>query len=68
MRPLAKKQQRERIPSRARELARSGQFLNWHGIEVHLRYEEFMPEARFVLDNERVRDELDKLCAKSRKA
>ena len=66
MRILTKREQRERIPSRARELARSGKFSGWYAIEVHLRNEEFMREARQVLDNERLRDELDKLCAESR--
>ena len=57
-----KREQREYIPSRARELARSGKFSGWLAIEHHLRFEEFCPEARHVLDDERTRDELDNLC------
>lgn len=57
-----KREQREYIGPRARELAKSGKFLNWHDIEIHLRHEEHCPKARHVLDNERVREELNKLC------
>lgn len=57
-----KREQREYIGPRARELARSGRFLNWHDIEVYLRYDEHCLEARHVLDDERVREELDRLC------
>lgn len=60
-----KREQREYIGPRARELAKSGKFLNWYEIEVHLRHEEHCPEARHVLDDERVREELDKLCKES---
>ena len=59
---MNKKQQREYIGPRARKLAKSGKFLGWHAIEVHLRYEEACHEARHVLDNERTREELDRLC------
>ena len=58
---MNKKQQREYIGPRARKLAKSGKFLGWHAIEVHLRYEEACHEARHVLDNERTREELDRL-------
>ena len=60
-----KREQREYIGPRARELAKSGKFLNWHDIEIYLRYEEDCPEARHVLDNERTREELDGLCKES---
>ena len=62
-----KREQREYIGPRARELAKSGKFLDWHEIEVHLRHEEHCLEARHVLDDERVREELDKLCKESQK-
>ena len=67
MRQLNKRQQRERIPGRAQELAQTGEFRNWLQIEHHLRFEEFMPEARHVLDHERTREELDRLCREARK-
>ena len=57
-----KREQREYIGPRARELARSGKFLNWHQIEHYLRSEEYCLEARHVLDNERIREELDRIC------
>ena len=57
-----KREQRDYIPQRARELAKSGRFFNWHDIEVYLRYHEHCLEARHVLDDERTREELDTLC------
>ena len=62
MRQRTKRQQREYIPGRARELAASGKFSGWYAIEQHFRLEEYCPEARHVLDNERTRDELNRLC------
>jgi len=62
MKRRTKRQQREYIRPRARELAKSGKFQNWLAIEHHLRFEESCPEARHVLDNERVREELNRLC------
>lgn len=44
-----KREQREYIGPRARELAKSGKFLNSYKIEVHLRHEEHCPEARMFL-------------------
>lgn len=46
----------------ARELARTGEFSEWYAVEVYLRHEEGCLEARHVLDNERIRNELDRLC------
>ena len=68
MRPRTKRQQREYVPRRARELARSGEFPTWWSIEVHLRHAEGCPEARHVLDNEAVREELDRLCREARES
>ena len=62
-----KREQREHIGPLAWELVRSGNFLGWHDIEAYLRYEEHCFEARHVLDNERIRQELDKLCKEARK-
>lgn len=67
MRQRTKRQQREYVGPRARELAGSGNFHNWLGIEQYLRLEEFCPEARHVLDNELTREELDRLCKQARK-
>ena len=62
-----KQEQREYIGPRARELAESGNFQNWQDIEHHLRYEEHCSEARHVLDNERIRQNLNQLCKKSQR-
>ena len=59
-----KPEQREYVVPRARELARKGEFAGWLAIEHHLRFDEFCAEARHVLDDERIRDELDELCAR----
>ncbi len=59
--------QREYALRRARELARSGRFSNWLAIEKELRFEEWVPEAPFCLDDERIREELDRMCAEARK-
>lgn len=67
MRQMTKRQQREYARPRARELARSGRFSNWLAIEHELRFEEWVPEARFCLDGERIREELDRLCADAQK-
>lgn len=61
-RQRTKREQREYIGPRARELAKSGKFSNWLTIEHHLRFTEYCPEARHVLDDERIREELDRLC------
>ena len=37
---MTKKEQREYISRRAPELARTGQFTGWLGVERHLRWEE----------------------------
>ena len=67
MRQLNKKQQREWISSRAPALARTGQFSGWLAIKHHLRFEEYVPEARHALDNERIRERLDHLCREAQK-
>ncbi len=66
MRQMTKSRQREYALPRARELARSGRFSNWLAIEHELRFEEGVPEARFCLDDERIREELDRMCAEAR--
>jgi hypothetical protein len=58
----------ERIWSRAYELARSGKFPNWITIEWELRFKEGCPDARQMLDNQFIRDELDTLCDEARQS
>jgi hypothetical protein len=62
MRRMTKSEQQAYAVRHAPELARSGRFFGWWEIETHLRYEEACPEARWALDNERIRAELDRLC------
>ena len=64
MRHRTKREQRN---TSAHKLAKSGKFLNWLQIEHHLRFEEYCPEARHVLDHELTREELDRLCKEARK-
>ena len=65
---LTKKQQRETIPKRARELAATGNFSGWLAIEHHLRFDEGMPLARQVLDHDFTRKHLDQLCENARRS
>jgi hypothetical protein len=58
----------EHIWSRAYELARSGKFPSWITIEWELRFNENCPEAREILDNQYIRDELDQLCDQARRS
>ena len=63
MRPNIKPHElRSYIDSRARELAESGQFLNWLAIETQLRLVEGLTEARAILDREWYRNYLNGLC------
>lgn len=55
-----------RVPNRARELAASGEFYGWWGIEVYLRKKEYCPEARHVLDAELIREDLARLCKEAK--
>jgi hypothetical protein len=54
------------VVKRARELAASGRYFSWRDVEVVLRFEEDLPEARQWLDNPVIRDELDRLCQRAR--
>ena len=49
------------------ELARSGDYSGWWAIEVELRNRGYS-RAKSLLDNERTRERLDRMCAESRKA
>jgi hypothetical protein len=53
-----KKDREEYVRRRARELADSGRFERWQGIEFELRFVEGFPEARIWLAGEPIREEL----------
>lgn len=53
------------IRRKARELAETGEYQNWHGIEAQLRLREGWPEALTVLDNNLLREELDVACQRA---
>jgi hypothetical protein len=67
-RPPKKRELKEHVLRRARELAESGRFEGWQGIEFELRFFEGFPKVRIWLVGPN-RKELDGLCrqAKSRK-
>ena len=56
----------ERMWRLADEMARSGDYTGWWSIEVELRSRGFS-RARYLLDDERIRERLDRLCADARK-
>ena len=53
------------IDQRSIELAESGKHDNWHSIEVALRFQEDLSEARDVLDNRVTRGILDRICERA---
>ena len=64
---VTRKAQRENdIRSRAREMAASGEYGGWLIIEQVLRFQRGYPEARSVLDNAYIREELDDLCRRAK--
>ena len=52
--------------AKARDLARSGYFYGLPPLEFELSFEEGFNEARKWLDQPSTREELERLCAKSR--
>jgi hypothetical protein len=54
------------LRSRARELAMSGRFERWQGIEFELTFAEGLPEARTLLAGRSIRKRLDLLCHQTR--
>lgn len=64
---LTKRHQREVVPRLAEELVLSGRFSNWWSIETHLRSEGYS-EARWILDDENMRERLNDLCIKANQA
>jgi hypothetical protein len=55
----------EQILRQAENLAHSGDFFSWWDIEVELRSVGYQM-APDLLDNERTREQLDRLCAEAR--
>ena len=55
----------EKILRQAENLARSGDFWSWWEIEVELRSVGYQM-APELLDNERTREHLDRMCAEAR--
>jgi hypothetical protein len=64
-RPPKKRELKEHVLRRARELAESGRFEGWKGIEFELRFFEGFPKARIWLVGP-VRRQLDILCRHAR--
>ena len=56
----------KQIQTRARKLARSGQFHGWSPIAFELRFEDGFGEAREWLYTATTRDELDRMCREAR--
>ncbi len=57
----------ERIMSRAREYARSGDHTGWLSVEGALSMEFGSRRPNYLLDNYRTREELDRMCKEARK-
>jgi hypothetical protein len=62
----SKKFREEYVRRRARQLAESGRFERWQGIEFELRFVEGVREAGAWLGNEPLREELDILCQRAK--
>jgi hypothetical protein len=62
---LKRRDLKEHVLRRARELADSGRFDGWQGIEFQLRFFEGFPRARIWIDGP-LRKELDALCRNAR--
>jgi hypothetical protein len=63
---LKKRDQEEYVLRRAKELAESGRFSGWMGIEFELRYGEGFELAHAWLDYPPVRAELDIICQQAK--
>jgi hypothetical protein len=62
---LKRRDLKEHVLRRARELAESGRFDGWHSIEFQLRFFEGFTRARIWIDGP-LRKELDALCRNAR--
>jgi hypothetical protein len=61
-----KDHRKDYLRGRARELALSGRFERWQGIEFELTFVEGLPEARTLLAGRSIRKRLDLLCRQAR--
>jgi hypothetical protein len=61
-----KKFREKYVLRRARELAGTGRFERWQGIEFELRFIEGVREAGVLLGSEPLREELDVLCQRTK--
>jgi hypothetical protein len=62
---IKRREQKEAFLRRARELAETGRFEGWQGIEFQLRFFDGFPKARIWIDGP-LRKELDALCRNAR--
>jgi len=62
-----KRQRADVIVDRAEQLASSGRYDDWLSIEVALRFDYGLSEARSVLDNDLTRKRLNAMCEAARK-
>lgn len=65
MKKMKKEERLSFINKEAYKLSKTGEYSDWLSIEIALRGDGFT-EARRVLDNERMRKELDEFCKKAR--
>jgi hypothetical protein len=63
---VRKKEREEFIHRHADELAQSGKYQDWRGVEIELRHKGFL-EARQLLDSRFRRQELNKMCHQAQK-
>jgi len=63
---LKKRDHEEYVLRRAKELAESGRFTGWLGIEFELRYVEGFDLARAWLNYAPIREELDIICGQAK--
>ena len=64
---VKKRNRRQYVIRRARELAETGKYARWNAIEFELRFVEGIEEARRCLADRPIRDELDDICARTHK-
>ena len=63
--PISREKE-ERMWRLAYKMARSGEYIGWHLIEVELRSMGYS-RARQLLDDDSIRDRLDRMCAEAQK-
>jgi hypothetical protein len=64
---VKKRNRRQYVIRRARELAETGKYARWNAIEFELRFVEGIEEARGWLADRPIRDELDGICTRTHK-